>query len=79
MVAQSHFTGSQAEDLTHVLVPSQDEGRYKAQTRLPFNAFGTIAMAREVSRLLSEAFLNLRQIQIKSDRTELSASCGMCS
>lgn len=27
----------------------QELGRYKAQTKLPFNAFGTMAMAREVS------------------------------
>lgn len=27
----------------------QDLGRYKAQTKLPFNAFGTMAMAREAS------------------------------
>jgi hypothetical protein len=26
----------------------QELGRYKAQTKLPFNAFGTMAMAREV-------------------------------
>jgi hypothetical protein len=27
----------------------QELGLYKAQTKLPFNAFGTMAMAREVS------------------------------
>jgi hypothetical protein len=29
-------------------------GRYKAQTKLPFNAFGTMAMAREASVMLIE-------------------------
>jgi len=29
-------------------VDLQELGRYKAQTKLPFNAFGTMAMAREV-------------------------------
>lgn len=29
----------------------QELGLYKAQTKLPFNAFGTMAMAREVKTL----------------------------
>lgn len=37
--------------LTFVI--DQELGLYKAQTRLPFNAFGTMAMAREV-RILSQ-------------------------
>lgn len=36
------------EDLAQFL---QELGLYKAQTRLPFNAFGTMAMAREVRYL----------------------------
>jgi hypothetical protein len=32
-----------------IIVHFQDLGRYKAQTKLRFNAFGTMAMAREAS------------------------------
>ncbi|RWV83630.1 hypothetical protein GW17_00054733 [Ensete ventricosum] len=42
--------GETLEPNLHYLNPIfQELGRYKAQTRLPFNAFGTMAMARDVS------------------------------
>lgn len=34
------------------LVFEQELGLYKAQTKLPFNAFGTMAMARDVRTLI---------------------------
>lgn len=37
----------------------QELGLYKAQTKLPFNAFGTMAMAREVRTCNHEYSSNL--------------------
>lgn len=44
----------------HVVV--QELGLYKAQTKLPFNAFGTMAMAREVKILSFPRLYNLFDI-----------------
>lgn len=42
--------------LTRYLLNFQELGLYKAQTKLPFNAFGTMAMAREVSSYCQLSF-----------------------
>lgn len=46
---------------TFSFVGIQELGLYKAQTKLPFNAFGTMAMAREV-RITSLDSLSLSMI-----------------
>ncbi|GJN03386.1 hypothetical protein PR202_ga20824 [Eleusine coracana subsp. coracana] len=46
----------------------EDLGRYKAQTKLPFNAFGTMAMAREAS------FMRIEHIGIHSELTPSNAN-----
>lgn len=48
--------------LTFVI--DQELGLYKAQTRLPFNAFGTMAMAREV-RILSHKIVFMHILYCK--------------
>lgn len=44
--------------LTFVDLVGQELGLYKAQVMLPFNAFGTMAMAREVRLLSLPSFLH---------------------
>lgn len=52
----------------------EDEGRYKAQTRLPFNAFGTIAMAREefdADSASSQIFFLLKESELTPSQANI--------
>ncbi|GAQ78527.1 hypothetical protein KFL_000140480 [Klebsormidium nitens] len=52
----------------------EDEGRYKAQTRLPFNAFGTMAMAREefdADSASSQIFFLLKESELTPSQANI--------
>ncbi|RRT64807.1 hypothetical protein B296_00023079 [Ensete ventricosum] len=62
--------GETLEPNLHYLNPIYQElGRYKAQTRLPFNAFGTMAMARDVSH--SQILLLLTEFDNNSGSSQV--------
>ena len=60
--------------IMHVVV--QELGLYKAQTKLPFNAFGTMAMAREVKILSFPRLYHLISVPSKSRILESHSFCN---